>query len=280
MKYAVDHISLVGTQHNLCEDYSLSGFSSQGNPYLIVCDGCSGSKYTDIGSRLLAFITQRVLCDYLDAGERPDEREFGNRMAQMASAPLAYLNLPYSTLDATLMICFVIDQNVYVYVYGDGVVGIQHTYGVHNCFLVDSGDRPYYPSYSLQRSRLKQYLSERKTDCDVEQYNSGTDGWLQQASYSRRDPETFVYSISEVSAISICSDGVSRMLKKDTQYLLPTYQVVLDLMNYKSRKGVFVQRRVKSYLRKNSDVGIYPYDDVSMATLLIEKEKSDATDSM
>ena len=70
------------------------------------------------------------------------------------------------------------------------------------------------------------------------------------------------------------------MLKKDTQYLLPTYKVVLDLMNYKSRKGVFVQRRVKSYLRKNSDVGIYPYDDVSMATLLIEKEKSDATDSM
>ena len=56
-----------------CQDYALhdSGFFPA--PYIIVCDGCSSSRFTDVGARLLAHASKKVLHSLIN--EDPDSEE-------------------------------------------------------------------------------------------------------------------------------------------------------------------------------------------------------------
>ena len=54
MEWRTDAFFSIGKTHMVCQDYARSGTTRAGHPYAIVCDGCSSSPDTDLGSRFLA----------------------------------------------------------------------------------------------------------------------------------------------------------------------------------------------------------------------------------
>ena len=58
----VDHYMTIGSSHQVCEDYIISG--TEPFPYIILSDGCSSSKDTDIGARILAQCAKNYLTTF------------------------------------------------------------------------------------------------------------------------------------------------------------------------------------------------------------------------
>ena len=59
MTIHIDHLLKKGKTHKICEDYIISGYNPA--PYIILSDGCSSSKNTDVGARVLCHVAKQYL---------------------------------------------------------------------------------------------------------------------------------------------------------------------------------------------------------------------------
>ena len=71
--FVVDSHFVKGSSHLVCQDYSSSGFTFNGIPYIIISDGCSTAKDSDVGARLLVRATEQAIntLSILDSLDEP-----------------------------------------------------------------------------------------------------------------------------------------------------------------------------------------------------------------
>lgn len=269
----LDWYFTIAKQHIVCEDYALIGWEPI--PYAIVCDGCSSSEHTDLGSRILAWSAKKALQQYgLNSGHPTlTYSDVGYAVIENARASIDHLDLNASCLDATLLMGFYVDGCCYVYVYGDGYVMTVDASGKLTCRKVSyEKNMPYYLTYWVDKGRKDLYISINEGENEVMALTEYVDEQERISRMSYDAPLVFTFPEKEYRLVTLASDGVSSLLSVEENEKVPVKEVLEQLVAYKTTKGEFVKRRTKRMLKNYSKRDISPTDDLSIATMLLNYE--------
>lgn len=260
-----DSMFIKGYSHNVCEDYALSA-----NLAAIVCDGCSGAVYSDVGARMLAFTVLKAIERF---------RCFENKTCLGALVSAIYpqyikelLEVNTTIGDATYVAAFVDQDKVNIVARGDGAVFIKYKSG--NCELIDIqsiNNTPYYASYDLMPERKKLFIEAVGDQGSiVTDIRLNSDFSLVDKSILSSKPDlSFELTIPllDLSHVTVMSDGVSSFSKAGSA--LEISDVIKELAGYKNYAGEFVKRRFNGFERHCKAEGWVHYDDVSAAALYL-----------
>ena len=285
-----DHHYEIGSSHVACEDYAMSG-TQEGLTYAILSDGCSASKDSDVGARILCHLAKSALMYLHRQGRLKDSHYIGEKFPSVfreivtmkALEARASLGLPYDAFDATLLVTFGADRGdkdpKWGYIcFGDGVVVRRYredegigTFAVRMWY--DSG-APYYLSYGMSREKDAGYR-----ECFGEQLRHNTfisaspDGdFKQEKVYDCSPCANYTHFASgslldEIPVqIALFSDGIGTYEDPHGVHE-PDMHMVQEALMYKNTAGEFVKRRMKAMGKQRRARGYTHYDDVSCAAI-------------
>ncbi len=253
-----------GSTHMICQDYVFAG-----DTYTVLADGCSGSKFTDFGSRILCM----TAANHIERlrGYIPDYNTFGSQIISAACINASSMSLPSRALDATLMISFIQNGKVIVYCYGDGYVIVERVHGYENSIYSFSyeDNAPLYLSYRIDPLRLKSYYKEFSGKLSVNELMGNRELIIAMSS----DMCRLEFDIDLISSITLFSDGVSSFQTKENgRYKdIPCEEIINTFIELPPGKGEFTKRRTNVAYRQFDKLGMTHYDDVSLAGLYIEE---------
>lgn len=262
-----DHTFEIGKDHHICEDYALSGVLSESDmAYTIVCDGCSASDDVDFGARALAFSAREQLMSFPSFGFPEQYNMFGLSCIKRASEVFkTFPSINSQSLDATLIVSFVKNNELTCFMYGDGIV--VHRSGnttrvIHVEYLSGA---PSYLSYHLDAGRMKNYNKEANLSKLV---IDNIDGSFEPKSLTPFEPVIITSPVSTGDVIMISSDGINSY-RTATEEPIDWKIVMEEFVGYKNFTGEFVKRRMGAFKRKCLKEGITHYDDISCATIVV-----------
>lgn len=291
MKAHSDAFFTKGSTHTVCQDYARAGVVGPhpiydieaGSPFAVLCDGCSSSKHTDIGVRLLSSITSARLA----SGQPLDIDGLADRsVLRLAKNTAEALGLEVSCLDATFLVAECQRDHVRATMVGDGAAVVLTRSGDAELHVLEHPQNaPFYPSYRLNLTRHDTYLSTypAATRHRVLVRPAGgpwrlehEDDLTPPANPLVRWPKWPELIIPRWSCqmVMLLSDGVASFLKTvDTgtsryQEAVPIVEVVDELLKIKSFAGPFLQRRCQAFLDKFCKAkGWQHADDFSAAAI-------------
>lgn len=264
----------IAKQHIVCEDYAISDPTPI--PYLIVCDGCSTAKNTDIGARILAASAKKSLRECFEETSYnialPSYADFGYAIVNRARHVTELLGLESGCLDATLLLAIACHGNIYVYIYGDGyIVTVNRKEELAYIRFSYEKNMPYYLTYWIDKTRREMYLTSNRDGKDVVTITEYRDRQEELRQMDCDSPLMVTFTMNEYKLFALTSDGVSSFLSIDDNRKIPVKDILEQLVAYKTTKGDFVKRRARRMVKTYEKQGIYPTDDLSIATLLIER---------
>lgn len=254
----------IGKTHQECEDYIISGE----NPYkyVILSDGCSSSKQTEMGARILCHLAKQYL-QYRNSDYRfpdLDYNEMGQWIIHNAELTARQLGLRQNCLDATLIVAYEHENRVYIYMYGDGAIIVKNKNGTIALMEVEyTENAPFYLSYRINPEamdlfhKMKQDLIIRTTFEHAAQH-----------SYAYDYETKFSYDIDRFPRILICSDGISSFMKSTESE--QTIEIAKEFLAYKSTKGEFLKRRLKRAIKVYESNEVCHNDDLSVGAFIDE----------
>ena len=283
----IDTFLKIGHSHEICQDYILSG--TDPFPYIILADGCSSAKDSDIGARILCHTALRFLKEHQSRMNILTEDYIAQRIILDAAVTKAKFYTGFDSLDATLIIAVKISGIYKIYMFGDGVIyWITPEDNTDYCQINYKPNAPGYLRYRI--NDFQKYM-----DAHVAQFVNTRNH--EQVYEDALRPHYFEIHEGDVQHLMIASDGVeSFVYKPEVMYkrlyleLLGTirdsrrmsidlvtpdiikpektkydYLDVCDLItNFKSTKGVFLKRRVKKVLKEYLRDGFINDDDLSI----------------
>jgi len=242
MKFQVSHGFIQGETHTVCEDYATSmevmgtDLSVPFNPLVIVSDGCSAVENSDVGARIAALTTKRILARMIAGEYVPEPEELAGEILTKMSGAAQELGVPLSCCAATVLAAFVLNGTGHVYCFGDGVWW-KTIKGVQHYTVVDStAEMPPYIIHGFRRT-LNPLRARSVPGTDVETME-GQFYWS--------------FPIEDIEEIGIATDGVTAVSHRDTAEVLNelTGERVPARLNYFDRHGT--------------------YDDIGLAVIRIE----------
>jgi len=289
----IDSFLKIGHSHTMCQDYIISGTSPM--PYIILADGCSSAKNSDIGARLLCHSALSMLTslynsknnNMLDIGWSI----FGNTVIVDAKLTLhnSFPSLDTECLDATLIVAYKTKGVYKIVMYGDGhiyVTNKDNSVAYHKISFEPNA--PSYLRYWIKGQ--EEYLSNKIMVTHESQH--GINGKI---STEYGIPCIIDVKEQDVKSLVIASDGVdSIMFKEETMYktkYLDLYGAVLhnkstinphtatklpqckeksflevlnDVTQFKLTDGPFLSRRIKKVLKGYEKEGFVNDDDISI----------------
>lgn len=263
----VDSFFTQGKSHKVCEDYALS---VNGDINLFsVSDGCSSSKHSDFGSRILsksleACMKLPMYQNLPDDNLLPLNVSLWNKSLDVTH----FLNMDKCCLDATLIFGYVKDNKAIITMYGDGCIAIEYKDKMIKYFDIEyDQNAPYYLAYHFDDARQKAFKDLKQTK-KVSTTIFFTDGGESVGSHlSNNDVERFTFDLENIKSISLFTDGVKTLLpnaqsmpKKSMEYILK------ELVRFPITNGEFVNRRCMRFIKTHPEYHFY--DDFSMATLV------------
>lgn len=241
----VDHFLKMGDDHTICEDYIISGLEPI--PYVILADGCSTAKNTDVGARLMCYLAKKHLVKYKSWDYNASIEHVMYSALNIADS----LNLAPDSLTATLMVAFVKNEAVHVFCYGDGnVFAMGRDEQLWFANVSFTGNAPYYPRYRIGLQAAEDY---RKLDSDMiidRKYTSCLEDYDNEVSY--------VFPLDEWETVMIASDGIDSVSNTSPDI------VAIDAILLKSTKKRFILRRMRKVIRDYRKQGLSHFDDISV----------------
>jgi hypothetical protein len=257
-----DGIFYIGKEHQVCEDYTIFGHD-EGAAYIAVCDGCSASDDTCLGSRILAFSAQETYY----RGNCKTADEFGaDSIIRASSIFKMFPSLSRHALDATLLVAMVSkDKKLNAYIYGDGVMVHRKKDSIISVHVELSSGAPDYLSYHLDPARKQAYmgLEDNKKNIIVREGNI-----VSERIYSPFSPFIYTSDVTDGDVIAVISDGINSFRKSNNDPI-PWTDLVDEFTGYKTVEGEFVLRRISAFKRKCVKDGITHSDDISVAAISI-----------
>ena len=286
-----------GDSHSICEDYIL--ISDSDVPFAIVSDGCSSSKDSDVGARILSLAFKKMM-SIVDLSTNPDWANFKDPkniifrelFSSIVKKFTVDFNLENSVLDATVLLLYLNKENkqFYVFGFGDGNVLIKKTnkdflhYNYNypsnfpfylSYYLNDSSYSEIYKEYENFRLRFPEttsYLQKKET-----LYHNGVR--LNTKLTNLFSPEGFYHTFpaEDIEWIMIASDGIETFQsitneEKTDNKDFGVDNVTLEMAKVKSLKGEFIQRRINRMLKEFKKQGYSHSDDLSVAGIAINRE--------
>jgi len=260
---SVDHYLKIGKGHKTCEDYILSGLMPC--PYVVLADGCSSSKNTDIGARLLCHIAKTAL----EGGDRTSRNGFILDVADIAKSLIDNLSLPINCLDATIGI---VKKDDNITFWGDGaIVMIGKSGHVYLYSIEYESGAPFYPSYYVDQFRKNLYIEKFLTPKIIKHYNFFDNKWsvLSEWKESPLLPTIIEFNPVLYRCIIISSDGIGSFIDMDGTGL-DIKSVIEQLVAFKNINGAFLQRRAAKMIKNIEQQNIFHTDDISFGAIWLE----------
>lgn len=261
---STDTFLKVGKQHPVCEDYILAG--EQPLPYVILADGCSSSKHTDVGARLLCHSVKFLLELNLVSKRLPEYDGIADFAIHNAKPATDLLHLDPSCLDATLITAFVYENTVHVYMYGDGnIIAVDRTSKNVSLYQASYGrNAPNYISYRADEQRRELYKSLQGNERKVV-VKSILNGELVAELELTRPYSTFEFPLDMYECVLVTSDGIETFLDQaNPGSSIPMQRIAQELTAFKNPHGEFIKRRLKRMTQMFEERSIYHFDDLSI----------------
>lgn len=266
MTLEIDHFLKIGKTHDICEDYIISGYNPC--PYVILADGCSSSKNTDIGARVIAQVAKRFLIALTQYTYR-DNNNIGKFIALEAEKIIKPIGINQTCLDATLIIMYELDGYVNIIAFGDGYIIIKYNTGlVIHKKIEYSNSMPFYINYYNDAKRKATYKEHNiEKIISTNSFNSLPAVGIEDVvdhTYKFQVCKCFELQMNNnnnnIESILIASDGLGSF-----PVINPNEQVIMsELIAFKTTKGRFVKRRTKKFIEKQEKQRIFHTDDISI----------------
>lgn len=257
----IDTFIHTGTSHDLCQDYILSGENPL--PYVILADGCSTARCTDIGARLLCHGAKNALT----CGNHSSRELLKCATLCSAELGLRYFKMPLSSLMATLMVSFVMQDIVYVYTFGDGyIITLTHTNDI--CFyeIQYTNNAPDYLAYDLDPGSASSYKSQNiKRTVILHRLIPNTQTpEMSRTSFELSDStcNSFVFPLDTYKCVLVGSDGINSFVSFDQK--ISIQDVIENLTAFKNCTGAFLRRRCRRMIEVYRGERIHHSDDISV----------------
>lgn len=288
----------IGATHRVCQDYAISD-QVNGTPFVVVCDGCSAVRNSDIGARLLALHVRPNFDLAL-----LDPEAFLRHVAKSTEVACAAIGQHLDILCATFMFATVLKDKIRVIMVGDGVIAARSRDGnvEFQSWRPNSG-APYYLRYDLDQTIKKGYFEKFGSMYTVEEYNYANR--LNSGTFDSKSSQIVVFEPSSIEItgsrsekldfqfpyivkdfpikhfdiVSLMSDGAASFTTPNktptsiTDNPVGVAEIVNELMAFKGRcQGEFVQRRCQRAFEIFDKKGWSNYDDVSVAAIHMDEQ--------
>lgn len=271
----LDSAFTIGSSHPVCQDYAITDNDSES---IIICDGCSSSENTDIGSRLLALCIRYCLKEY-----GVFVKEIVIEKMKMYSQ---LLQLKDSVFDSTLMVVKKNGYSLNINIIGDGILVVEKEKSlIINDFICENSCPPYL-SYNLNEERKKniihtdkikkaRFTADKNEKSNLYCLHGNINEVIKELGYDYSFDDSIFLTIENIKSITLFSDGIHSFIKKDEMGVLHPIDfkdVIFELMDFKSTTGKFVQRRLNRFEKDCKKRGWEHYDDLSMATIYLKED--------
>ena len=256
----------IGSTHAVCQDYVIA---RNDGPYVILSDGCSSSRDTDVGSRLLVRGAEKIFNDH--GFDNPEQ--IHKEAARLALDWAALIGVPAQAVDATLMTAYVSGESLTVACSGDGVIMLESGDGSLDLFVISSpSGYPFYPSYLHQPERLSELIANNRTTKEIRHYSrSGLAGVTTSDSLT----EVLKLNARDYRYAAVASDGInSFFLSRQSASGKRVEDVCLldvldEFWSFKNFNGAFVQRRLNRFAKDAHAYGWQHADDLSIGVIYL-----------
>jgi hypothetical protein len=261
----------IGSSHQVCQDYALSG-SYKDMHYGIVSDGCSSAEHSEIGAQILCHVARYNLQLYYDLfetfgnmKENKDEQEktlvslLGNSILKRADEVRKLYPISYDALQATLLIAVSLNGDTHLFGWGDGYFLIKNLFGL-STIKIDYPDTnaPFYLATNKEA-----YVNKFGGDRIVKR----TEYTFQNSESSLNAPfyDPFYRSLGDAQ-VTIVTDGLGQYLDQDKK---PVDEFILipQILDYPNLQGSFVKRTMNFLKRDLLKKGWSHSDDIGLATI-------------
>jgi hypothetical protein len=289
-----DHFTIQG--HSLkhlevgCQDYAY-GFSTPELDVAIVSDGCSSAPNSDVGARLLTLAAGTLISRWLPTALDNYPSITANQLRiGLETHLIEQLDQLFDTLnqgaflgplflDCTLLIAARYKERAFVFMFGDGFVGVEYLDGSFQLIRQEytasfDGVRhsaPNYLAYKMRahRDRWIRYIAgDPKAETDTYVFK---DTLWQPVVHTESDSTDNQFSLdldySKVRNIIVSSDGIASFDEGKTRLLEDT---VNELMRFPGNaKGNILRRKMLfNSTRTWPSKGWKHHDDLGMAAIL------------
>lgn len=281
--FTVDSHYVIGRDHvqrgKPCQDNAYVGSMSSGEAAVaVVSDGCSSGNKTEFGAMFSVISVAKAVGDHWaqkrNAALTGAPLEIREREKALLASSLAY-GIGSRDLLATSVYAYLSPEGGFAHADGDGVIAWKTRNGhVHMVKYEWAGNRPFYPVYNLsdgmQQSWIKAHGGDVNAIClTVETWEYVPGGMVQKESRNFALGEgmrgdTLVITKEQLAAIefvAVFSDGVMQVDGYDWK------DVVVQLLGFKAKQGVFAVRRMNAFLADATAAGEGPADDLSYAVI-------------
>ena len=247
-----------------CQDYAKHTDKS-----VVLSDGCSSCKDTDIGARLLVTATLNW-----DGMNFPYDDII--HTAKGYSGKMNYSDL---ILSGTLLYGeYYQPSNLFsCKLFGDGVL-IARYRDTKKLIIKEiefPSGAPFYPLYKYNSKYYDDYIKKYGPEYKIKEYHMNFNA-MSEISLNVREhmPYEAIFDVEEFDMIVLMSDGIKSFKKNiNTETSKTTKDVsILDIIpefiNFKNTGKDFLKRRVNSAMKKFNQEGVYNYDDLSIAVML------------
>jgi len=278
--FNVDSFVVKGNSHIRCEDYTTHFEKNAYQKGVVVCDGCSSAKNSDIGSMLLALLAKKVLTargiDLVSL-----------RYEGFISEVLEWLNLARSlvgvdeeSLFSTLCVGYTYElENKHffrAFIYGDGVIFARkkNTNEWRIWQINYASNAPFYPQYLQDKGASYEIFLLGQAHDPLKELIETTE--THQSRYPFNSPIDICLNLEEYDLVGVASDGVESFTKGTSDTAIPAIDVIKELTAFKNKTGQFMARRVLKALKAYQNAGYVPYDDVSIGVIVVDELKDEA----
>lgn len=292
----------IGSTHDICQDYALSGKINDNLSYAIITDGCSESHKLcgelDFGSRVIAHLAKNALLKFKDCEKLTCHQTLNQELffeyfgcvvkdvvVNSIDSVRKILGLHELYADATILFAISDGVRVFVYMFGDGgVITVKKDGEIEYNEISYSSSAPYYLSYLNDKGRnnsYRQFCGESPVlhsqyiipfDGDMENIRSHTKIFSHNTSNESKVINEDVYKFSSfkfenIASVTVVSDGIKSFLENGKN--IDAIKIVPQFVNFKNTNGCFVKRRLQFLKKENDKNNIVHYDDISSATIII-----------
>jgi len=278
MNISLDSYYEIGNDHVVCDDYALHG-QVNGMYYAIVADGCSSSKNTDIGSRIVAHSAVVALSKINDPSFLSPEKDsllvdapfpVSSALGNLILGELHHMSksilLPSSAFDSTLVLLLLYKNRLWHFMWGDGSIIWSYGDQLQLLQVKYHDEAPYYLSYQLDPIRdhayCEQFKWQNKEICYTLGFDSRHFSEPLQPYFEYKDLDYF-NNYDSVSVV-VTTDGI------DSYNHLPVEIAAKQYVDYKNTAGYFVTRRMRRIRRNCLNDNIEHYDDIACAAMHIK----------
>lgn len=284
----VDSYFEIGNSHLVCQDYALHGIY-ENMQYGIVADGCSNAEHSELGAQILCHVARYYLTVYYHTGLFEEcsakvlSSTIGNSILKRADDLRKLYPITPAALQATLLIIIAIEKEIFIFMWGDGVIIERYTPPEHPdspplslITKIDySANAPFYLVSDLKK--YKDFLLNDKGIAEpkriIENYRDD-EKVRDEVSLAFFLPFYSPYVSKNTNkgnmvSVSICSDGILSY-KNENKNPVDFLKIVPELTQFKSKSGEFVKKRMAFFKKSIQKKQWTHFDDIATATIIME----------